>query len=95
MKREEKRIDRSSLRTLSRIVLAATSLGWDLAVPIFGGVLLGYWLDRRLGTGHSLTLGLLVLGTSTGFYNVVRFIQRLEARERKRAARKDGAVETG
>ena len=72
-----------------RDALAASSLGWDLALPIFGGVLLGHLLDRRLGTSYVLTLGLLLLGVFTGFYNVVRSIQRVEARERRRAAREN------
>jgi ATP synthase protein I len=63
--------------TLWREALTALSLGWDLALPIFGGVLAGYWLDRWLGTGHIFTLGLLVLGVAIGYYNVARFIQRL------------------
>ena len=29
-----------------REAMTATSLGWDLALPIFGGVLLGYLLDQ-------------------------------------------------
>ena len=69
-----------------RQALATTSLGWDLALPIFGGVLVGHLLDRRMGTRHTFTLGLLVLGIFVGFYNVVRSIQRVEARERQRAA---------
>jgi F0F1-type ATP synthase assembly protein I len=76
-----------------RDALAATSLGWDLALPIFGGVLLGHWLDGRLGTGYVFTLGLLVLGIGAGFYNVARSIQCVEARERQRASRKDKAGE--
>lgn len=63
--------------TLWREALTALSLGWDLALPIFGGVLAGYWLDRWLGTGHVFTLGLLVLGVGIGYYNVARFIRRL------------------
>jgi len=71
--------------------LAATSLGWDLALPIFGGILLGHLLDRRLDTRYTFTIGLLLLGIFTGFYNVARSIQRVEARERQRAAQEDGA----
>jgi F0F1-type ATP synthase assembly protein I len=67
-----------------REAMAATSLGWDLALPIFGGALLGHLADRRLDTGYGLTLGLLVLGIFTGFYNVARSIQRVEARARQR-----------
>jgi len=56
------------------------SLGWDLAVPIFGGVLLGYLLDRWLATGYMFTLGLLMLGIGVGYYNVARFIRRVDRR---------------
>ena len=68
-------------REVWRDALAATSLGWDLALPIFGGVIIGYLLDRKLSTGHGFTLGLLALGTVAGFYNVFRFIRRLEKRD--------------
>ncbi len=61
-----------------REALRAMSLGWDLALPIFGGVLLGHLLDRWLGTGHIFTLGLLTLGIGVGYYNVVRFIRRID-----------------
>ena len=54
------------------------SLGWDLAVPIFGGVLLGYLLDRWLATRYIYTLGLLMLGIGVGYYNVARFIRRVD-----------------
>ena len=63
--------------TLWRESLRAISLGWDLAVPIFGGVLIGYLLDQWLGTGHIFTLGLMVFGVGVGYYNIARFIQRL------------------
>jgi len=79
-----KKSDRDAGSAAWREALAATSLGWDLAVPIFGGVLLGHFLDRWLDTAYVFTLGLLVLGIVTGFYNVARSIQRLERRERQR-----------
>ena len=63
---------------LRRESLQAMSLGWDLAVPIFGGVLLGYLLDRWLATGYKFTLGLLMLGIGVGYYNVARFIRRVD-----------------
>ncbi len=63
---------------LWREALRAISLGWDLALPIFGGVLLGQLLDRWLGTGHIFTLGLLMLGISVGYYNVARFVRRID-----------------
>ena len=69
-----------------REALRATSLGWDLALPIFGGVLGGYLADRALGTRYVFTLGLLLLGIGAGFYNVLRSIHRMDERCRRRAA---------
>jgi len=69
-------------RVIWREALRATSLGWDLALPIFGGVLVGYLLDEALPTRYLCTLGFLALGTLTGFYNVIRSIQRLDRRSR-------------
>lgn len=66
-----------------REALRATSLGWDLALPIFGGVLVGYLLDRALSTMYVFTLGFLLLGIATGFYNVIRSIQRLDDRSKR------------
>jgi len=74
---------------LWRDALRAASLGWDLALPMFGGVLLGHVLDRWLGTGYVWTLGLLVLGIGTGFYNVLRYAKRLDARRARPASEED------
>jgi F0F1-type ATP synthase assembly protein I len=60
-----------------RVALSATTIGWQVAVSIFGGVLLGYYLDRRLETGYVFTLGLLLLGLAGAVYSVVRLIQRI------------------
>ncbi len=79
-----KRHDRSKWGAVWRDGLAAMSLGWDMALPIFGGVLLGHFLDRWLHTGYIFTLGLLVLGVVTGFYNVVRAIRREIERDQQR-----------
>jgi len=70
-------------RALWREALRATSLGWDLAVPIFGGVLVGHLLDQFVGTRYVFTLGLLVLGIASGFYNVIRSIQRVDKQSRR------------
>lgn len=82
MDRREQEIWREALR--------ATSLGWDLALPIFGGVLMGYVLDRSLHTGYVLTLGFLLFGIATGFYNMIRSIQRLDRCSRQQ---NDGTME--
>jgi F0F1-type ATP synthase assembly protein I len=64
--------------------LEAASLGWELAIPIVGGALAGHYLDRWLETKPILTLGLLLLGTVSAFYNVFRFAAR-EGRAREEA----------
>ncbi len=68
---------------LWREALRMTSLGWDLALPIFGGVLLGYFLDQVIGTRYILTVGLLMLGIGAGFYNLFRSIRRVDERARR------------
>ena len=44
-------------------------IGWSVAVPTLGGVLLGLWLDRRYPGTHSWTLMLLVAGVCIGCAN--------------------------
>jgi F0F1-type ATP synthase assembly protein I len=80
-----------------REALRATTLGWDLALPIFGGVLIGYLLDRALGTRYVFTLGLLLFGIGTGFYNVIRSIQHMDQCTRRQADRggKRGKTKNG
>lgn len=55
--------------------IGLTSLGWELAVPIFGGVLIGYQIDRLLRTQYIFTLVLLFLGIFTGYYNLYKRIE--------------------
>ena len=52
-----------------------TSIGWDLAIPIFGGVFLGYQLDQALGLKYLFSLILLFLGVLTGYLNLYRVIE--------------------
>jgi predicted F0F1-ATPase subunit len=51
------------------------SLGWEIAIPIFGGVILGYYLDRWLQTNYVFTLTLLGFGIVTGYYNLYKRIE--------------------
>ena len=63
-------------------VLCVSSLGWDLAVPIFGAALLGHTLDQRFQTGSLTTLLLLALGVFVGAYNASRTVRRGIGRNR-------------
>jgi ATP synthase protein I len=44
-------------------------IGWSVAVPTLGGILLGVWLDRRYPGAFSWTLALLFAGLFIGCAN--------------------------
>lgn len=80
-------------RELWRDTLNAMTVGWNLAVPIFGGVLLGFVLDRVFGTTYIFTIGLLVFGIFIGFYNLMRTIKKLDTdstKHQEREVKKEG-----
>jgi len=52
-----------------------TTLGMELALPIFGGALFGYQLDRISPTNYTFTLVFLLIGIVTGYYNLYKHIQ--------------------
>jgi predicted F0F1-ATPase subunit len=49
------------------LVAQATTLGWNLVVPIVGGVLLGRYLDDRFDKDFTWTLTLLLMGVAVAF----------------------------
>lgn len=51
------------------------SLGWELALPIFLGVLIGYQLDQFLERRYVFTLIFLFAGIGTGYYNLYKTIE--------------------
>lgn len=86
--------DRDAWWAAWRDARVAMSLGWDLALPIFGGTLLGHFLDRWLQTRYVFTLGLLVLGIGSGFYNVARTIRHVIERDKQLAEQEEREDET-
>ena len=76
------------LPALLREGMGVLTIGWDLAVPIVGGVLLGHFLDQWLGTGYTFTLGLLVLGVMIAYFNLSRLIRRLDQQDQQRKREK-------
>jgi len=50
-----------------KLVAEATMLGWNLVVPIVGGVLLGRYLDDLFGKEFTWTLTLLLMGVLVAF----------------------------
>lgn len=64
-----------------------TSLGWELALPIFLGVIAGHQIDRVSDTRYLFTLVLTLLGIAIGYYSLIREIQlellRLKVRQKR------------
>ncbi len=54
--------------------LAYVGLGFEIAVPLAIGVLLGHWADRRLGTEPWILLAGALLGMAAGFFNFFRTV---------------------
>ncbi len=52
-----------------------TSMGWELALPIFLGVLLGYQIDKYFTDNYTITIIFLVLGIITSYTNLFRMIE--------------------
>jgi hypothetical protein len=63
--------------------LRATSLGWELALPLGGSALLGSWLERRYGVGYQVTVGLVAFGLLVGLYNAGRTLGREIERDKR------------
>jgi F0F1-type ATP synthase assembly protein I len=53
-----------------------SQIGLILLVTNLGGVLLGYWADKQLGTVPILTLAGFVMGLAAGWTAVFRLIRR-------------------
>lgn len=66
----------SSALRFWRQVASMTSIGWSMALPIAGGVLLGHYLDQRTGSEYVWTVGLLVGGIMIAFYNLYHIMTK-------------------
>ncbi len=54
----------------------ALSLGWDIAIPIFAGPLIGLWIDRRTGSAGTYSLIFLGVGILLSAVQICRYIYR-------------------
>jgi len=70
----------------------ATSLGWNLVVPIVGGVLLGHYLDEKFDEEFTWTLSLLMAGVAVAFNNL--YAMYAEHREAENPTHKQKQAET-
>jgi len=62
--------------TLARQLARVGVLGWLVVTPTLLGVLLGRWLDHRLGTGIFWTAPLLVLGLVIGCWSAWKWMHQ-------------------
>jgi ATP synthase protein I len=58
--------------------LSASSVGLELGLSVIIGLLIGYFLDQRLGTQPWLMLLMLCFGLVAGFRGVLRAVKRAE-----------------
>jgi ATP synthase protein I len=55
--------------------LQYSTFGLELVVFVVGGLLLGQWLDGKLGTAPWLLLLCLLLGLAAAFRNLIRLVK--------------------
>lgn len=61
----------------NRKLALAVSVSTNLAAPIVGGILLGYWLDQWLHTKPWLLLLGMLLGTTGAFLALARIVNKI------------------
>jgi len=76
----------------SRGWMRLAGLGTELMASAAGGALLGWWIDRQLGSSPRALITLSVVGIVGGLYNLIRseLAASRELSERRRE-RKDGS----
>lgn len=62
-------------RLFSARDLRATTIGWEIAIPIVGGPLLGFFIDRQFGTSPRWTFILLGVGVLSAVAAVIRYVR--------------------
>jgi F0F1-type ATP synthase assembly protein I len=66
-------------------------LGLQMAVSIVGGLYLGQWVDRKIGTDPGFLIIGVFLGAGLSFYSMYRKLMAAQAREdAARKARREG-----
>ena len=54
------------------------ALFWDFVGTVLAGAVIGWFVDRQLGTDPYGVLGFLILGVVGGFIRLVTSLQRLD-----------------
>jgi F0F1-type ATP synthase assembly protein I len=75
--------DKKKSDQIWRTALSTVNLGWEMALPIFMGVLLGNYLDKLTDNRFNLTISLLFFGIFISFYNYSRIIKKFDQKDEK------------
>ena len=76
--------DKKKSDQIWRTALSTINLGWEMALPIFMGVLLGNYLDKLTDNRFNLTISLLFFGIFISFYNYSRIIKKFDQKVEKK-----------
>jgi F0F1-type ATP synthase assembly protein I len=68
-------MDNNKMKTFQNLALI-TQIGIMMIVPIFGGLLVGRFLDDKLGTGNKFLLICIILGTGAAFMNLYKIAMK-------------------
>ncbi|MEE9203348.1 MAG: AtpZ/AtpI family protein [Dehalococcoidia bacterium] len=55
-------------------VFTLIGVGWYVAISIILGVMVGLWLDKKLGTTPFLSLAGIILGIFVAFFGLYRML---------------------
>ena len=61
-------------RLFSSADLRASAIGWEIAIPIVSGPLIGFLIDRRFNTDVRWTMICMGIGLLAATYSVVKYI---------------------
>jgi ATP synthase protein I len=77
------------------LLATASSIGLALVVSVFLGLVLGLWLDSKLGTRPWLTVVCLLCGVAAGFKNIWVLSARIENASKAKKASSGGGSGSG
>lgn len=78
VEKKPKKEDKSSEEDSARIFFLAGNIGFSMSLPLVGGALLGFFLDRRFQTSPRMTLFFLFIGFIIGCYSMYKVLRELE-----------------
>lgn len=61
----------------------AAGAGSELVGSVLAGFVIGWYIDKKLGTGPWLTLGGAVAGISLGLYQLIRHVTQAQRTSRR------------